>query len=76
MADVRCMEVNWGRENCGAVEGREHFLQGGKRERKGEGLRKCGIRYAEEENFSQPRTGEGEVPSVARFCKQHVELKL
>ena len=76
MADERCVNVNWGRENGGAAEGRNP-LCGKTKNRKREGLRKCLIELAQEENLSGPWNGEQEVPSISvLFCKQLLELKL
>ena len=75
LADAKCIDMNWGRENAGAVEGRKHFLWRHKRERR-EGLRKCSIELAQEENLSGPWTGELEILSVPiLFCKQILELQ-
>lgn len=59
------------------MEGREFFPWRDKKERTKEGFRYCGIEFAQEENLSEPWTGEQEVLSVpVFFCKQLLELKL
>ena len=54
LADARYMDLNWGRENSGAMEGREPFLWRDKRETKREELSECGIGLAQEETSPDP----------------------
>ena len=57
LADERCVDVTWGKENGGVMERKKHLLLRNKR-REREWLRKCSIKLAQEDNLLGPQTGE------------------
>lgn len=56
MVDVRCVEVNRGKEKLQCHEGKRAHYMG--REKGQRGLRECGVQFTQEENLSGPETEE------------------